>query len=331
MADKEFLVDLEKGVIVEEEPKKEEEIADEQGGSDDEHGSSASNEDSDDGHQEDSAAGSEEEAAGTDAEREAIRERRRLERQQKKQAQREREDRLRRELQSERTAREQLENRLSVIERRATGMELSTLDQHIKQAADAYNYFKNQIAVASAAGDHAAMSDAIEKMNAARDRSAQLDNIKKGYQRQQKDPAPPLDPVIANHAQEWMDRNPWYDPDRKDQDSDLTAVLDERLAREGWNPRTKEYWDELDARLKKYLPHRYKQSYNSGSRSTVAPPRVPVGGSGKETGAGSNGSSNYRLSAERMSALREAGIEPGSKEFVDAVKRYRDYDKQHAA
>lgn len=331
MADKEFLVDLEKGVIVEGEASIKKPEGENEDGTGEERGATISSEATDDEHHDDAAVSAEEAAAGTDEEREAIRERRRLERQQKKQAQREREDRLRRELQSERAAREQLENRLSVIERRATGMELSTLDQHIKQAADAYNYFKNQIAVASASGDHAAMSDAIEKMNAARDRAAQLNNVKQGYQRQQKETPPPLDPVVGNHAREWMERNPWYDPDRGDVDSDITAGIDERLAREGWNPRTKEYWDELDARLKKYLPHRSKSVYNPNSKTPSTPPRVPVGGSSRESQGSNGGSNNYRLSAERMSALREAGIEPGSKEFVDAVKRYRDYDKQHAA
>lgn len=322
--DKEVLID-EKGNIVADAPPP----ADEQNEDEDDDKKLVKEEGHEDEDEDEAGAKAQEPAGENDEEREAIRERRRQERAQKKQAQREREDRLRRELQAERAAREQLENRLNVVERKASGMEISTLDSHIKQAGEAYNYFKNQIAVASASGDHAAMSDAIEKMTQARDRAMELDRIKKGYSRQQQQPAP-LDPVIASHAQDWMERNPWYDPDRKDQDSDLTATLDERLAREGWNPKTKEYWDELDARLKKYLPHRAKPGYNNGQ--ALAPntprPRAPVGGSGREGAGGSGGGTTYRLSAERVAALKEAGIEPGTEDFVKAVKRYHDYDKQ---
>lgn len=262
-----------------------------------------------------------------DPEREAIRQRRRDERKHKKEAQREREDSLRRELESERSARQQLEQRLTTVERKSNGAEMATLDNHLKQTADAYNHFKNQIAVASAAGDHASIADATEKMILARDRYNQLENIKKGYQRQQSAP-PPLDPRLQQHAQGWLERNNWYDPDGQDEDSAVASKIDERLASEGWNPTTPQYWQELDSRLKKYLPHRYKVGHTSQGNSRQA--KSPVAGSGRES-SGNNSSGSYRLSADRVSALKDAGIEPGSPEFARMVKSYKDYDKQQSA
>lgn len=264
-----------------------------------------------------------------DAEREAIRARRREERKHKKEAQRDREDTLKRELSSRDSVINDLTSRLAVIERKASGMELTTIDNHIKQAEEAYTYFKNQIAIASAAGNHQAIADATEKMIMARDKHSQLNNVKTQYQRQQQTP-PPLDPRMTNHANEWLSRNNWYDPNKSDEDSELASVIDKRLAAEGWNPTTQEYWQELDNRLKKRLPHRYNSGYNGPSNGAPRSPRAPVAGSGREGSSNSSGQA-YKLSADRVSALKEAGIYPGTPEFVESVKRYKDYDKQQPA
>ena len=232
---------------------------------------------------------------------------------------------MRRELEAERIARQQLAERLSTIERKASGMEMSTLDSHLKQTSDAYAYFKNQIAVASAAGDHASIADATEKMILARDRYSQLENVKKAYQKNQSQPAP-LDPRMQEHANKWLERNNWYDPNGRDEDSAITAKIDERLAADGWNPTTPQYWEELDSRLKKYLPHRYKSGYNK-PQSSPSRQKSPVAGSGRESG-GTNSSGSYRLSADRVAALKDAGITPGSKEFADSVKYYKQFDQE---
>jgi hypothetical protein len=263
-----------------------------------------------------------------DAEREAIRERRRQERKHKKEAQREREDALKRELSSRDSVINDLTNRLSIIERKSSGMELSSIEANIKQATDAYNYFKNQIAVASAAGNHEAIAEATEKMILSRDRFNQLNHVKQQYQQKQQQPAP-LDPRLTNHVNEWLNRNPWYDPDKRDEDSELASVIDKRLAAEGWNPTTPEYWQELDVRLKKRLPHRYNSGYNGGNGGSR--PRSPVSGSGRESTGSNTSTQSYRLSADRVSALKDLGIVQGTPEFVESVKRYKEYDKQHSA
>ncbi len=43
----------------------------------------------------------------------------------------------------------------------------------------------------------------------------------------------------------------------KDEDSAIVKVIDQRLAAEGYNPATEEYWVELDNRVARRLPHRY--------------------------------------------------------------------------
>lgn len=260
-------------------------------------------------------------AEGED-EREAIRERRRQERKHRKEAQREREDTLRRELASRDAIINELRSKVEVIERRNTGSEVAQLENGKKQAAQAYNFFKDQIRVAGEAGNHAAVADATEKMIQAQRRFDELSRVEQVFKQRQSAPQP-LDPRLANHAQAWMERNSWYDPSGQDQDSEIAMRIDQRLAQEGWDPTTKEYWDELSARVKKYLPHRV----NSGKIERNKP-RSVVTGSGRES-VGANSGATYKLSSERVQALKDAGIWDDPKQRAEAIKRFRDYDKQN--
>lgn len=257
-----------------------------------------------------------------EGEREAIRERRRQERKHRKEAQREREDNLRRELASRDAIINELRSKVEVIERRNTGSEVAQLENGKKQAAQAYNFFKDQIRVAGEAGNHAAVADATEKMIQAQRRFDELSRVEQVFKQRQSAPQP-LDPRLANHAQAWMERNSWYDPSGQDQDSEIAMRIDHRLAQEGWDPTTKEYWDELSARVKKYLPHRV----NSG-KIERSKPRSVVTGSGRENASASS-VATYKLSSERVQALKDAGIWDDPKQRAEAIKRFRDYDKQN--
>lgn len=255
-------------------------------------------------------------------EREAIRERRRQERKHRKEAQREREDTLRRELASRDAIINELRSKVDVIERRNSGSELAQIETGKKQAAQAYSFFKDQIRIAGEAGNHAAVADATEKMIQAQRRFDEFTRVETAFKQRQTAPQP-LDPRLANHAQEWMSKNSWYDPSGQDQDSEIAMRIDQRLAQEGWDPTTKEYWDELSARVKKYLPHRV-----SGGKVANTKPRSVVTGGGRETNSAAS-AKTYKLSSERVSALKEAGLWDDPKKRAEAIKRFRDYDKQN--
>lgn len=256
----------------------------------------------------------------TDDEREAIRERRRQERKHRKEAQREREETLRRELASRDSIINELRSKVDVIERRNSGSELAQIENGKKQAAQAYQFFKDQIRIAGEQGNHAAVADATEKMIQSQRKFDELARVENVFKRQQAAP-PPLDPRLANHAQEWMTQNKWYDPSGKDQDSEIAMRIDQRLAQEGWDPTTKEYWDELSTRVKKYLPHRV----NRDRIGNVKPKSVVIGG---EREGGTSGNKTYKLSAERVQALKDAGLWDDTKSRAEAIKRFRDYDKK---
>ena len=310
MADQEF--DLETGEEVkvseqvEEHEEEEEQESSEQGSDEQESGEQSSDNDEGD----------------TDDEREAIRERRRQERKHRKEAQREREDTLRRELASRDAIINEMRSKIDIIERRNTGSELAQIEAGKKQAAQAYQFFKDQIRIAGESGNHAAVADATEKMIQSQRKFDEFSRVETAFKQRQAAPQP-LDPRLANHAQDWMSRNNWYDPSGQDQDSEIAMRIDQRLAQEGWDPTTKEYWQELDSRVKKYLPHRFASS----KVSTTKPKSVVTGGSRESSSAAE--SKTYKLSSDRVQALKDAGMWDDPKKRAEAIKRFREYDKQN--
>lgn len=266
--------------------------------------------------------------AETPEEREAIKERRRKERHDRKERQRERENTLKRELAARDQMINELSGRLASVEQKTTSSEMVQIDQAIGQATDAYNYYKIQIADATTRSDGAAMADATEKMMLARQKAEQLTNLKNNYAKGQVSKPAALDPRVANLGQQWLQKNNWYDPNGGDQDSRIAKTIDEGMAREGWNPTNQEYWDELSARVNKYLPHKANSNRMQSSNKSNESRKSVVTGSGRESS--SSGSSSYRLSPERVQALKESGFSEGTPQYLNIIKAYRDIDKKNA-
>jgi hypothetical protein len=259
---------------------------------------------------------------------EAKRAQRREERAEQKRKRAEREERNRRELASEREARKALEQRLAIIERRSEGSELAQVDEGIKRAAQQYNYQKEVLAAAQAAGNGAATAEAIEKMLTARQQHDQLTNVKTAYQQRQAAP-PPLDPRLKNLAEKFMERNTWFKAEGNDADSQVTRALDNSLVSEGFDPKTEGYWDELQNRIKKYLPHRIASGKlaSQGTSDSNSKPRSVVSGSTRDSAASVGNPATFKLSADRVNALKESGLWDDPKKRDEAVRRYREYDK----
>lgn len=299
-----------------------------QPGEDDDHDGDEGHDEDDDETSEDSSdedsenSGDETSGEGADEdEREAIRERRRQERKNRKVAAREREETLRRELAARDSVINDLRTKVEGIERRNSGSELAQLEQAKRQIGQSYAYFKDQIRLATEAGNGAVVADATEKMLQAQQRFNELQNYERVYRQRQATPQP-LDQRLVNHATAWMTKNKWYDPSGKDQDSRIALTLDQQMADEGWEPTTEQYWNELSNRVKKYLPHRA-----AGDKMNLRRPKSVVQGTKRE--ATSSRGTGYKLSAERVQALKEAGLWDNPEQRSEAIKRFREFDKQN--
>ena len=259
-----------------------------------------------------------------DEDREAIRERRRKERQERKARTKERADSLKRELSARDAVINEMREKLAIIERRNAGGEIAQLVQAREKAVQAYDYYKDQIRAGTEAGNGTAVAEATEQLMQVRSRIEQLASIERSVKQRGAQP-PPLDQRVANNAREWTSNNNWYDPQGKDQDSRVVLMLDQTLAEEGWDPLTKEYWDELGSRVKKYLPHRANRDIITADGSTK--PKSVVAGSGRESSPRST--PTFRLSAERVKALKDAGKWDDPVERNKMIKQYRDYDRNN--
>jgi hypothetical protein len=268
----------------------------------------------------------------SEEEREQIRARRREERRNKKSAQREREDNLRAELASRDAQLAEMRDRVANIEQRGTAADLAQLEQGMQRAVQSVQYYKGVIEEATKRQDGAMVADATERMMSARNEAEKFQQIRQQFTNSRTGAQPALDPQVKSRAENWAASNKWYDPSGGDQDSELVLTLDRRLAKEGYDPRTQAYWDELNTRIGRYLPH-VRNSGQNGASPQERSAGTPVAGSGRESGAGSarTGGSAYQLSAARVQALKDAGVWDDAKARTEAIKRYRDYDRTHSA
>ena len=137
------------------------------------------------------------------------------------------------------------------------------------------------------------------------------------------------DPQLQKYASTWMENNSWYDPNGKDPDSRIALTIDQAMAEEGWNPKTPQYWDELDNRLQKYLPHRYTgdtdEKPNRNSR-----PRNVVTSSGRESSSSNViGKNQFALSRDQVQAMKDAGMWDDPEKRAKMIRRYAIEAKQN--
>lgn len=266
----------------------------------------------------------------TDEEREAIRERRRLERQQKKEHRRLKDEQTRRELALLRNEREQLSQRLAILERKTTGSEIAQVDAAILETERVAAALKQQIQIATEANDGVAMAEATDRFYQVQRRGEDLRRLKDAaIQNTQRQPAPTqIDPSLKRNAEAWMSKNRWYNPQGNDADSRIALAIDNTLAEEGWDPRQPEFWDELTARLSKYLPHRMQKA-PTPTVDSQRKPRPTTGGSGRDSSSNGGSGGQFRISPERVAAMKEAGIWDDIEARNKMINNYREFDKQN--
>lgn len=248
----------------------------------------------------------------TDAVREARRNRRKAKKEYIKRTNEEKDHRLQ-QLQREN---EEFRKRLAEVEKRSQQFELSRLDKALEDEELRLKYFdaKRREAINNSNGD--AYSEANRNYEEARKKYDAMQALKK--RAAEVEPETQTDPRMMRHAKAWMEQNPWYKPDGNDEDSEIAKLIDAKLMKEGFDPTTEEYWDELDKRLQKRLPDRYTQQQDEPRRSK---PRSFVTGSGRESSGGRQGTT-FVLEPEQVRAMKEAGFwdDPGMR--AKMIKRY---------
>ena len=263
---------------------------------------------------------------GEDPDRQAIREARREERRLKKSIHREKAKESNHLINALKTQNNQLAERLAQLESRTSGAELARVDKMIDDAGVQVEYAKMKIRQAVTDQDGDGMVKAQEMLYNAQRQLESLSNTKDQAVKHMSKPAQQNislpDPNVQRLAAEWMAENPWYDPQGQDQDSEIAQLIDKRLTKEGFNPASEDYWEELSDRINKKMPH-------LNERQTKKPrPRSPVGSSGRES-APVGRANEFRVSPERVQAMKEMGAWDNPDMRAKMIKSYAKYDREN--
>lgn len=255
------------------------------------------------------------------------RERRREERKERNRRRKEARDRNQRELNFLRTRNEELERRQSEIEARVGQNEVANIDSRINQAKRNLATANEVMQKALEQGKHADFIEAQNLRDKVRDDLGKLTNYKDYYTRQSRQPAPrqEVDPQLMNYAQNWATKNSWWNPNGQDEDSLIVSAIDNSLAQEAYDPRTSEYWDELQRRVEERLPHRFESEKPQRKKSPQSKgPQFRT--NGRERPLKKN---EIFISAERKEAMQEAGVWDDPQLRDKYLKQYQKYDREH--
>jgi hypothetical protein len=277
-----------------------------------------------------SSATEEDEGDGNDPERAAIRERRRLEKVERKDRRDQAIKRDKLELDFLRKRNDDLERRVSVQEQRSHQVDLGSFDQAIASAANEVEMAERVIAKAVEAGNGADVAQAMRYRDQAMQKAQQLQFAKQQAAQQRPQPqAQQIDDMTMHYAKEFMADNPWYDSQGRDEDSAIVIAIDQALAKDGFNSQTEEYWDELRKRTARRLPEKFKNQ-GQPAKEERTPRGGPAVGSGREHAPATTRKEIY-LSPERKQALIDAGVWEDPVLRMKYAKRYSEYDRANKA
>jgi hypothetical protein len=264
------------------------------------------------------------------------RERRRMERQQRKNRQKLAKARTQQELADARRVIADMAARIEALERGSVGNAKQAHIARANQANNAYLEAEAAIKRAMETNDPEAMTKALRVRDAAKaeyDRAAyavqQIEQQERQPQTQRRQEQPASaeaapDPQMVAEYRKFQARNPWYDPTGRDPDSQKAVVIDQALSAEGYDPTEPDYWTELENRLRRAVPHQYEGDDAPPPPTTRRRGNPPVNGN-REAGTG-NGNRDSGLSKARLDAIREAaGDDP--KKFARLVAYAKQYDK----
>lgn len=229
---------------------------------------------------------------------------------------------------------EEFKRRLMQLERNTKSEQLTRIEKSMEDAQVRIEYAKMKLAEATSNGDGQAMVEAQTLWNTAQEEARALAQLKnqadQELRRPQKSSDDAPDPVVQKLATKWMRKNNWYNPAANDPDSRVAKKMDELMVAQGWNPTDPDYWDELDARLQKELPHRYNDSTDDETRD-VRRPRNSVGSAGREASAAYGGSnrSQFVLSPDRVKAMKEVGAWDNPERKARMIKQFIEFDRQN--
>ena len=197
-------------------------------------------------------------------------------------------------------------------------------DLSIEDAGVQVEYAKMKMKESVSISDGEGLAKAQELWYESKRRLESLEALRQNASRHMSQPQQNIqvpDPMVQRLAADWMEDNPWYDPNGRNEESQIAQVIDKRLTEEGFDPTTEDYWDELDSRMRRYMP---KQQNNQ----RAARPKSVMTSSGRDSTATTK-SNEFRLSPDRVNAIKEAGLWENPQARQNAIRKYAEWDRNN--
>lgn len=231
-----------------------------------------------------------------------------------------------REIRALREQNELLMRRMQAVEGNALDQNVNAIDQRLNEAVNEAQQAERIVARAVEAGNGDDVVTAMRMRDEAKERASQLMAAKQQVESAKAQASQPtVNPMVANLANDWIKANPWYDPHGRDEDSAITKAIDNQLVREGFNPASYEYWQELTNRVSARIGGDDAPSKAPGAPKRKAPPM----GNTREHAPASTKKEIY-VTPERKQAMIDAGIWEDPSRRNQMLKAYQAYDKNSA-
>lgn len=242
---------------------------------------------------------------------------------------------------------EQLERKLSDLGSRVERTEVGSIDQRLTAIESQLKVADQVLAKAHESGSGEDVVEATNIRDRLKETRGRLMGAKQELARrsEESDQEPAVDSRLVYHASNWMRSNNWYDPNGTDRDSRRVAAIDDRLVKEGYDPRSPEYWEELTDRVREALPHKFKDRRNGndddedlddesedardrradrGSRKNGSGPRFSTGG--RERPLKKN---EVYVDPARKQALIDAGVWDDPVLRKRYLRTYKNWDQEN--
>lgn len=158
------------------------------------------------------------------------------------------------------------EQEIKQLKQRLGNGEKAYFQEVTKAANNELGVAKERLKQAYEAGDAERITDAQEALTEAKLRIKQYENFKPSLQEedsrvqqyQQNQVPTQAQPVSDPKAEAWRDKNPWFGTDEE-----MTALalgLHEKLVRSGVDPRSDDYYDRVNATMRKRFPEAFEDA-----------------------------------------------------------------------
>lgn len=215
------------------------------------------------------------------------------------------------------------QQRLAAIEGHTTSTAVQGLEQRIAQAREDVRKAEMIIAKATEAGNG---EDVVAAMRIREQAAAEFQQLSGTYQQieqaRQQPQQPQVDPQVIGYAQQWLQANSWYNPAGTDRDSALTKAIDAEVAAEGYDPKTRDYWEELTRRVADAIGE-------DGDAPKQKTRKAPPMGRTREHAPVSSKREIF-VTPERKAAMQEAGVWDDPTLRQRYLKAYQTYDNGSA-